>query len=408
MGFSAGLPFLLVFSTFSIWLRELGLSRTAIGLISWIGITYSIKVIWAPVIDCASLFGLNSIFGRRRAWMLISMVGIALGLLGMAFVDPVKSTYLLIICAFVTALFSATQDVSIDAFRIESAPAEMQGALAAAYQLGYRIALLVAGAGVLYISEYAGWALSYCIMAALMGVGITTVLIVSEPLSDNTLPKAANINEWFSSSFLRPFSNFFRRFGRLAIPILLFVAVYRISDISMGVMANPFYVDLGFTKTEIANVIKIFGFTMTITGTVLGGLLVTHYGIMGPLLAGAVLVCLTNFLFAIMALLGPDINLLIVVVSADNVSGGLAGSAFIAYLSNLTRSPYTATQYALLSSLMTLPGKFIGGFSGIVVDGVGYMVFFAYVASLGLPAIFLCIYLAERTQIKNGIKKYRK
>ena len=205
----------------------------------------------------------------------------------------------MIIFAFVTALFSATQDVSIDAFRIESAPAEMQGALAAAYQLGYRIALLVAGAGVLYISEYAGWASSYCIMAALMGVGIATVLIVSEPLSENTLPKAANINEWLSGSFLRPFSNFFSRYGRLSIPILLFVAVYRISDISMGVMANPFYVDLGFTKTEIANVIKVFGFTMTITGTVLGGLLVTHYGVMGPLLAGAILVCLTNFLFAI-------------------------------------------------------------------------------------------------------------
>ena len=304
-GFSAGLPFLLVFSTLSIWLRELGLSRTAIGLISWIGITYSIKVIWAPVIDCASLFGLSSIFGRRRSWMLISMVGIALGLLGMAFVDPVKSTHLLIIFAFVTALFSATQDVSIDAFRIESAPAEMQGALAAAYQLGYRIALLVAGAGVLYISEYAGWAWSYCIMAALMGVGITTVLIVSEPVSENNLPKAVNINGWLSSAFLSPFSNFFGRFGRLAIPILLFVAVYRVSDISMGVMANPFYVDLGFTKTEIANVIKVFGFTMTITGTILGGLLVTHYGIMGPLLTGAVLVCLTNLMFAIINICTP-------------------------------------------------------------------------------------------------------
>ena len=175
------------------------------------------------------------------------------------------------IFAFVTALFSATQDVSIDAFRIESAPAEMQGALAAAYQLGYRIALLVAGAGVLYISEYAGWAWSYCIMAALMGVGITTVLIVSEPVSENNLPKAVNINEWLNGAFLSPFSNFFGRFGRLAIPILLFVAVYRVSDISMGVMANPFYVDLGFTKTEIANVIKVFGFTMTITGTILGG-----------------------------------------------------------------------------------------------------------------------------------------
>lgn len=402
LGFSAGLPLLLVFTTLSIWLRELGLSRTTIGFISWIAITYSIKVFWAPVVDCSSLFGLTLKFGRRRTWMLISMVGVAFGLIGMASVDPEDSTQLLIIFAFVTAFFSATQDISIDAFRIESAPAEIQGALAAAYQLGYRMALLVAGAGALYISDQVGWNVSYGIMAALMAVGITTVFFVPEPCPQYTAMKARSIRGWLRSSILKPFEDFFGRYGKYTFSIILFVAAYRISDISMGIMANPFYIDLGFTKSEIASVIKIFGFTMTIFGTFVGGLLVTRYGIMGPLLCGAILVAVTNLLFAVMALVGRDIHFLMAVVSADSVSGGLAGSAFIAYLSNLTRSPYTATQYALLSSLMTLPGKFIGGFSGIVVDGFGYMIFFAYVSALGLPAIFLCTYLANRAQLRSG------
>ena len=400
LGFSAGLPFLLVFSTLSLWLREVGISRTAIGFVSWIGITYSIKVIWAPVVDHAPLIGLTDRLGRRRAWMFVAMAGIGLGLLGMAFSDPSASPRLLVAFALMVAFCSATQDVAIDAYRIEIAPAEMQGALAAAYQLGYRIALLVAGAGALYIAEFQSWAVSYAVMAGLMMIGLLTVLVIPEPQSspaeDDTSNGSSTIGEWFESAVIRPFGEFFRRVGRFAIPILLFVAVYRVSDISMGVMANPFYVDLGFSKTEIANIIKVFGFGMTILGTLLGGVLVARYGVMGPLLLGSVLVVAANLLFALLAWVGRDITLLTVVISADNISGGLAGSAFIAYLSSLTRTPYTATQYALFSSLMTLPGKFIGGFSGVVVDGSGYMVFFAYAAMLGLPAIFLCLYLALR------------
>ena len=407
LGFSAGLPFLLVFSTLSFWLRDVGVSRTAIGFVSWIGITYSIKVIWAPVVDHAPLIGLTDRFGRRRAWMLVAMAGIGLGLLGMAFSDPLSSSRLLVGFALMVAFCSATQDVAIDAYRIEIAPAEMQGALAASYQLGYRIALLVAGAGALYIAEFQGWVVSYALMAGLMMIGLLTVLIIPEPQSssdeNNTSDGSPTLREWFERAVVQPFGEFFRRVGRFAIPILLFVAVYRVSDISMGVMANPFYVDLGFSKTEIANIIKLFGLGMTILGTFLGGLLVARYGVMGPLFLGSVLVIAANLLFALLAWVGRDITLLTVVISADNISGGLAGSAFIAYLSSLTRTPYTATQYALFSSLMTLPGKFIGGFSGVVVDGSGYMIFFAYAAMLGLPAIFLCLYLAIRAVSEERI-----
>jgi PAT family beta-lactamase induction signal transducer AmpG len=415
LGFSAGLPFLLVFSTLSLWLREVGVTRTAIGFISWIGITYSIKVLWAPVIDHFPIAGLTRAMGRRRSWMLMAMLGIGAGLLGMALTNPTVSPKILVGFALLVAFSSATQDVAIDAYRIEIAPVEMQGALAAAYQLGYRLALLVAGAGALYLAEYGGWMMSYIVMAALMFVGVATVFVIAEPARpshdddrDDVVvgrflaarphwsERAQSIGAWFVGAVICPFGEFFRRAGRFALPILAFVAIYRISDISMGVMANPFYVDLGFSKTEIANIIKVFGFSMTILGTLLGGVLIVRYGIMGPLLWGAVLVVAANLLFALLAWMGRDLALLTVVISADNISGGLAGSAFIAYLSSLTRTPYTATQYALFSSLMTLPGKFIGGFSGVVVDGSGYMFFFAYAAMLGLPAIFLCLYLSVR------------
>ncbi|MBE88186.1 MAG: AmpG family muropeptide MFS transporter [Rhodospirillaceae bacterium] len=400
LGFSAGLPFLLVFSTLSLWLRDVGVSRTAIGFVSWIGITYSIKVIWAPVIDHVPLIGLSGRLGRRRAWMFLAIAGIGLGLLGMACVNPSVSPGLLVGFALFVAFCSATQDVAIDAYRIEIGSPEMQGALTASYQLGYRIALLVAGAGALYIAEFQSWSVSYVVMAGLMMVGLITVLIIPEPESksdrDNLTEGPPTICEWFERAVVQPFSEFFRRVGRFAIPILLFVGVYRVSDISMGVMANPFYIDLGFNKAEIAYITKIFGFGMTILGTFFGGVLVARYGVMGPLLLGATLIVLANLLFVLLAWVGRDLILLAAVISADNISGGLAGCAFIAYLSSLTRTPYTATQYAMFSSLMTLPGKLIGGVSGVVVDGSGYMIFFFYAATLGLPAIFLCLYLMVR------------
>lgn len=415
LGFSAGLPFLLVFSTLSAWLRDVGIERTVIGFFSWVGITYSIKFFWAPVIDRLPLPVLTSLLGKRRSWMLLAQLGIAGGLLGMAVTDPTRHIEAIAWFALLIAFSSATQDITIDAYRIEAIDKEYQGAMASTYVLGYRLALLVAGAGAFYIAEYQSWSIAYVSMATFMSIGIVTTLIIREPdvvidevtrKRETELEQSLGINEtagvlqrfasWFSDAVIAPFVDFFQRNGKIAMTILALIAVYKISDITMGVMANPFYLDLGFSKTEIANVTKIFGFFMTIAGAAIGGIMVVRYGIMRPLVLGAALIASTNLLFAFLATVKPSVAFLAVVVSADNLSGGIATSVFIAYLSSLTNTAYTATQYALFSSLMTLPAKIIGGFSGIVVDAQGYFIFFIYAAILGTPAILLSIYLLRK------------
>ncbi|HBS27614.1 MAG TPA: AmpG family muropeptide MFS transporter [Gammaproteobacteria bacterium] len=416
LGFAAGLPFLLVFSTLSAWLRDEGISRSVIGFFSWVGVTYSIKVFWAPVIDRLPLPLLTKWLGKRRSWMLVAQFGIATGLAAMAMTNPQTETTLIAILAVLVAFSSATQDIVIDAYRIEAMDEEYQGAMAATYVFGYRLALLAAGAGAFYIAEFSSWKMAYLGMAALMGVGVITTLVIREP--EHTLTKAtealeqkiaqaaslgaqsgnlfSRIASWFANAVVAPFVEFFTRNGKLAIWILLLIAIYKISDITMGVMANPFYLDLGFSKKEIADVTKVFGFFMTIFGAALGGILVTRYGVMKPLLAGSILVAITNCLFALLAVNEPSLSLLATVISADNLSGGLATSAFIAYLSGLTNKAYTATQYALFSSLMTLPAKLLGGFSGVIVDAQGYAFFFVYAAAVGIPAILLVFFLLRR------------
>lgn len=415
LGFAAGLPFLLVFSTLSAWLRDTGVARTTIGFFSWVGITYSIKVFWAPVIDRLPLPVLTALLGKRRSWMLLAQCAIAVGLTGMALTDPRRDLQLIAMFALLVAFGSATQDITVDAYRIEAVDKRLQGAMAATYVLGYRVALLVAGAGAFYIAEGYSWSVAYLVMALLMGIGMLTTLTISEPehtrdertrALEARLEQAAGIQDkqtvaarlaaWFSDAVVSPFVEFFQRNGGLAILILLLVGCYKLSDITMGVMANPFYLDLGYSKTEIANISKIFGFFMTIAGAAIGGVMVVRYGLLRPLLAGAVLIASTNLLFVWLAVSEPDLAMLAVVISADNLSGGFAASAFIAYLSSLTNSAYTATQYALFSSLMTLPAKFIGGFAGWVVDTAGYASFFLYAGLLGLPAIFLVLHLLQR------------
>ncbi len=405
LGFSAGLPFLLVFSTLSAWLRDVGTARTVIGFFSWVGLTYSIKVFWAPIIDRLPLPILTRYLGRRRSWMLVAQLGIAAGLVGMAYCDTETQLQQIAMFAVLVAFSSATQDIVVDAYRIEAVVPEYQGAMAATYVFGYRIALLVAGAGALYIAEYSNWQLAYLSMASFMLIGVITTLVINEPQDQalncqvNKLVLASNATvlerllHWFKDAVVNPFVEFFTRNGKLGFLILAIIAVYKMSDITMGVMANPFYLDLGFSKTDIADVSKVFGFFMTMAGAFLGGILVVRYGILRPLLLGAILVALTNLLFAVLAVNEPSLSLLAVVISADNLGGGIATSVFIAYLSSLTNSTYTATQYALFSSLMTLPAKLLGGFSGIIVDTQGYEYFFIYAAVLGLPSICLVILL---------------
>ena len=406
LGFSGGLPFLLVFSTLTAWLTEGNVSRSTIGFFAWIGITYSTKVLWAPVVDSIPIPFLTKTLGQRRSWMLIGQMGIACGLVLMSLIGP-SDLLILSCCAFLVAFSSATQDVAIDAFRIESAEPEYQGAMSAAYVFGYRLALLVAGAGALYLAEYFSWTIAYITMATLMLVGVITVVLVAEPdRQSDSFPlelSAIGLRRWFTRAVVGPFVDFFSRNGKVAFIILLFIAVFRLSDIALGIMANPFYLDMGYTKIEIANVAKVFGFFMSIAGSLICGVLVVKWGLMRPLLIGAVAVAVTNLLFASLSVLEPKVSYLAIVISADNISGGFAATAFIAYLSSLTNRAYTATQYALFSSLMTLPGKFISGFSGLVVDNFGYFEFFVVAAMLGIPAILLVVWLSryERAQLAS-------
>lgn len=421
LGFSAGLPFLLVFSTLSAWLRDSGVTLSVIGFFSWVGLTYSIKVIWAPVIDRLPLPFLTKLLGKRRSWMLLAQVGISAGLMALAELDPQLEIELIAATAVWIAFCSATQDIVIDAYRIEAIEPEYQAAMAAMYVFGYRVALLVSGAGAFYIAEYIGWNAAYSAMALCMFIGIVATLLSSEPkhlIKQQTTELETKIetalgvqahrgvlqrlSAWFSDAVISPFAEFFVRNGNTALWILALIALYKMSDITMGVMANPFYLDLGFSKTEIADVSKIFGFFMTIFGAALGGILVIRYGLMKPLLLGAVLVAGINLLFVLLANSEPDLHLLAIVISADNLSGGIATSVFIAYLSSLTNSAYTATQYALFSSLMTLPAKLMGGLSGLIVDAYGYAMFFLYASSVGLPAIILVLILMH---LQNDTKK---
>ncbi|MDA9281940.1 AmpG family muropeptide MFS transporter [Pseudomonadales bacterium] len=400
LGFSAGLPYLLVFSTLTAWLRDEGVSRSAIGFFAWVGMMYSIKVVWAPFVDRLKLPWLNRTLGRRRSWMLLAQLGIMLALVGMSWVGPVQLTSLAVL-ALVVAFSSATQDIAIDAYRIEAAPAQDQAALSAAYILGYRSALLVSGAGALYAAEYLGWAEAYQVMALCGGVGLVTTLLIPRPAlaNDESAPGAkAAPPTWpgLHGLFLAPIADFFVRNGRFAMFLLSFIALYRLSDITMGIMANPFYLDLGYTKLQIANIAKGLGFALSILGSFLGGVLVVRWGVLMTLLIGGVAVALTNLLFALLALTEPNLVWLALIIGADNLSGGIAATSFIAYLSSLTHTAYTATQYALFSSLMTLPGKFTSGFSGIAVDTFGYPLFFVGAGVLGVPAIVMVLYLVHR------------
>jgi PAT family beta-lactamase induction signal transducer AmpG len=417
LGFSAGLPFPLVFSTLSTWLRQIGISKTVIGFFAWIGITYSIKIIWAPIVDRMPLPVITKLLGPRRSWMLVAQAGIIAGLLGMAWTDPAQHITAMALFALLVAFSSATQDIVIDAYRIEAVKEEYQGAMAATYQAGWRVAAaLVAGAAALYISNYFSWTVAYIVMAAFMAVGIITVLLISEPdrtISEQTylqeqrvvdfLESTAHIPDvlripvaWFIGAVICPFTEFFQRNSNSALFVLLFIGIYRISDIVLGNMTHPFYIDMGFSVIEIANIAKIFGVIMTLLGAFVGGLLVVRYGILRVLLLGAILVSITNLMFALLADNGHSITGLAIVLSSDNFSGGLASTAFIAYLSSLTNRAYTATQYALFSSIMTLGPKIISGFSGVVIDAQGYIFFFGYAAALGLPAIFMVLYLMKQ------------
>jgi PAT family beta-lactamase induction signal transducer AmpG len=417
LGFSAGLPLLLVFGTLSFWLREAGINRTTIGYLSWIGLAYGFKWVWAPLVDRLPIPLLTRWLGRRRSWLLLSQCVIMAALVGMALSDPQQALLPIVWCALAVAVGSATQDIALDAFRIESADTQRQAALAASYQTGYRIAMIWAGAGVLWIAARAeampalgaagyqqgAWQTAYLVMAGSMLLGMVTVLFSPEPQAVQ-MPRARNAAEWLQSALIEPFADFLRRYGRQAVLILMLIAVYRISDVVMGIMANPFYVDMGFSKDEVAAVTKLYGVIMTLVGAFVGGALAMRLGVMRVLMLGAVLSAASNLLFAWLGTRGHDLTALVWVISADNLAGGLATTAFMAYMASLTNVQYSATQYAMFSSMMLLLPKFVAGFSGKYVDAFGYADFFNATAWLGVPVLLL-VWLAGRVHpvhAKNG------
>lgn len=417
LGFSAGLPFYLVYSTLSAWLRQAGIERTTIGMLAWVSILYSIKFLWAPVVDRVAPPFLQRALGRRRGWMLLAQCGIAVGLFNIGLSDPAAGVRHLALWALFTTFCAATQDIALDAWRIESAALPLQGAMLGAYQIGYRVALICGGAGALAIAGQAGWHASYRTMAALVAVGVVTTLLVPEPRA--AAPRVSierearviewlerrahwpqslrSIGEWFIGAVICPLTDFFGRYGvALAAVTLVFIGVYRLTEFTMGSMVNPFYIDRGFTLTQIATVVKLYGLLMSLVGVFLAGVLIARLGLLRSLLLGSVLVILSNVGFAALASVHtPTLLGLGAVNGLDNLALAMHGTALLAFLSGLTSAKYTATQYALFSSLYALPGKILEGTSGMVVDRIGYAPFFLYTASLALPGLIL-LYLLKR------------
>ncbi len=502
LGFSAGVPILLIFSSLSLWLREAGLSKSAVTMFSWAALGYSFKFIWAPLIDRLPVPVLTRAIGRRRAWIFVSQIAVIGAIVLMAQTDPTNGDHALwwmALGAVLLGFSSATQDIVIDAYRIESAGKDLQAMLSATYIAGYRIGMVVAGAGALYIADmygstkeaynYDAWRVAYLAMAGAMTLGLLTTIIIREPelpstvrgdyqtsdylrflllfalavagfilvrflsskdgwgtdmatplygsldslktsLTETTGNKTlagtitgtlrlfgalavAGLIGYFgmkggvanrqmvSESYVDPVRDFFRRYGMgLALLLLALVGLYRISDIVLGVISNVFYQDVGFTKTEIASVTKVFGLWMTIIGGFVGGLMAVRYGVMRILFLGAVLSMATNLLFILLEQTGPQIGMLFAVIGVDNLSAGLASAAFVAFLSSLTNISFTAVQYAIFSSLMTLLPKIIGGYSGTIVEASSYSQFFLLTFLMGIPVLLLIWIAGRKLELK--------
>ncbi len=431
LGFSSGLPFPLVLTTLSARLRQSGIDRTTIGYFSLVGLAYSLKFFWSPIVDRLPLPLLHGL-GRRRSWMLIGQAGIAIGLVALALHDPSADASTIAWLAVFTAFASATQDIAVDAYRIESVDTQWQGSMAAAYQVGYQVALIAGGAGALFAASSYGWTTAYLLMAGGVAVGIATTLGIAEPeatidratLAQETrvvsfLQRAAHwpaalrhIGAWVIGAVVCPVVDFFVRNGwRVALPILALILTYRLNYMTMGVAAIPFYLDLGYSLDQIALISKGYGIVLTLCGALLAGFLVKRYGLRVSLLIGGVLLTAANLSYAYIGAhlagfivahaadpnaAGPDLGWLAAVVSIDNIANGIAGTAFIAYMSSLTNTAYTATQYALFGTLWSLPAKSLASQWGRIVDTFGYAPFFVYSALIGLPSLLLILWAMRR------------
>jgi PAT family beta-lactamase induction signal transducer AmpG len=394
LGFGSGLPFLLIASmTLSTRLRDVGLDLGSIGLISLASFFYLLKFLWAPLIDRFP-FPLAAWLGRRRSWLFASQLVVAIGLAALALTTPGADVTALVVWVLIASFAGATQDSAVDAYRIEIAPQSAQAALAATYTLGYRIGLIVAGAGALYLAEFRGWTAAYLAMAALMLIPIVTTLACREPLApETTVVRRVD----FLGAFWQPFTSFFSTNGlAVGIALLVFVGLFKFPDQVIGVMAGPFYLDTGYSKADIATVSKIYGVWMGIAGAFLGGLGVAAFGFRRMLVLAALGVALSNLAFLFMAHYPSQIWAFYAAISSDNLAQGFAGTVLIAFMSSLTNRNFTATQYALLVSLANLPGKFVGGVSGFLVEATSYSTFFILSAVTVVPTLLLLWWLWRR------------
>ncbi len=409
LGFSSGLPLYLVGNTMGYWMREGGSELSAIGFLSWVGLAYSLKFLWAPLIDKTDVPILGRL-GHRRGWMLLSQIVVAAALAGMAIVQPQGGLVVFGVLALVAAFASATQDIVIDAWRIEiSNDSEELGLLSSGWMLGYRTALLVTDALILILAAYIGWSPSYWVMAALMGVGMLTALFLArEPAASQTPQVTQHAPLWtlsgLSDAIAGPFIAFFRTHGSWALLMLAAISLYRLPDFVMGPMNNPFYADVGIAKAFVGEVRASIGLVATMLGIAAAGIGAVRFGFVPTLLAGAVLGPGSNAAFSWVAYAGGDPTVFVAAMAIDGFATGFAGTALVAYMSSLTSIGYTATQYALLSSFYALLGKVLKGFSGVAVEQLaagrtlieGYALFFLGTAIVGLPALLLCIVLARR------------
>ncbi len=394
LGFGSGLPFLLIASqTLSTRLRDVGLDLGSIGLISLASFFYLLKFVWAPLLDRYA-FPLTAFLGRRRSWLLVSQALVLVGLVALAFVRPEQGVAPLVVWVLVASFAGATQDSVVDAYRIEIAPETAQAALAATYTLGYRIGLILAGAGALYLAQYEGWIVAYLAMASLMLLPILTTLLCREPEQPvQAVQRRIDVRE----AFLQPITGFFKRNGvPLAVALLAFVGLFKFPDQVIGVMAGPFYLDSGFDKADIATVSKLFGVWVGIAGAFAGGIAVAAFGFRRMLLLAALGVALSNLAFLVMAYNPGQLWAFYVALSADNLFQGFAGTVLVAFMSSLTDRNFTATQYALLVSLANLPGKFVGGVSGYIVEATSYSMFFILSSVTVVPTLLLLVWLWPR------------
>jgi PAT family beta-lactamase induction signal transducer AmpG len=417
LGFSSGLPLALVYSTLSAWLEESGVSLKTIGFFSLASSAYALKFLWSPLVDRLPVPGLTSTLGRRRGWMLLSQVLVAICMVGLGSTDPKTRLVATAAWAVALAFASATQDIVIDAYRVDVLAERELGAGAANIVFGYRVAMLVSGAGALILADRFGWHTAYVVMAALMGVGMLTTLLSPEPTEvfreeaealareeqreverfANLSPAMRRVAAWFHGAVIGPFRDFMRRPGWIL--VLLFIALYKYGDALLGVMANPFYLQMGFTKTEIGVISKVYGFVMSIIGSYIGGVMVARKGIYPALLTGGILQALAHLVFCAQAVVGHSIPMLTVTISIDNLTTGLATAAFVAYLSALTSVAYTATQYALLSSFMAFARTFFASIGGALADRLGWINYFVFTTVVAVPGLVLLVWMMKRFPI---------